>query len=189
MDVPQSVAQFGHRGIARDDDDFIAAYVLNYIIGGGGFSSRLMEEVREKRGLAYSVYSNLYPYRHGAVFVGNVATKNEAVGQSLSVIQDELTRLAQQGPSDEELDSAKAYLTGAYALRFESSTSIASQLLWIQIEDLGMNYIQRRNALVEAVTMDDIKRVAKRLLAADRLITTIVGKPVEPKVIPTGAPG
>ncbi len=190
MDVPQSVAQFGHRGIARDDDDFIAAYVLNYIIGGGGFSSRLMEEVREKRGLAYSVYSNLYPYQHGAVFVGNVATKNEAVGQSLTVIQDELLRLSEQGPSQEELDSAKSYLTGAYALRFESSTSIASQLLWIQIEDLGIDYITKRNALVEAVTMDDIKRVAKRLLAADQLITTIVGKPVEPaEIIPAGAPG
>lgn len=189
MDVPQSVAQFGHRGIARDDEDFIAAYVLNYIIGGGGFSSRLMEEVREKRGLAYSVYSNLYPYQHGAVFVGHVATKNEAVGQSLSVIEDELMRLANEGPSEEELESAKAYLTGAYALRFESSTSIASQLLWIQIEELGIDYIQKRNALVEAITMEDVKRVAKRLLAADQLITTIVGKPVEPKVIVDGAPG
>jgi len=190
MDVPQSVAQFGLRGISRHDDDFIAGYVLNYIIGGGGFSSRLMEEVREKRGLAYSVYSNLYPFKHGAVFVGNVATKNEALGQSLTVIEDELTRLAAQGPSDEELDSAKSYLTGAYALRFESSSSIASQLLWIQIEDLGIDYVKRRNALVDAVTMDDVKRVAKRLLTADQLITTIVGKPVEPAgVIPAGAPG
>ncbi len=190
MDVPQSVAQFGLRGISRHDDDFIAAYVLNYIIGGGGFSSRLMEEVREKRGLAYSVYSNLYPYMHGAVFVGNVATKNEAVGQSLAVIETELSRLAEQGPSVEELDSARAYLTGAYALRFESSSSIASQLLWIQIEDLGIDYVTKRNALIEAVTMDDVKRVAKHLLSADQLITTIVGKPVEPAaVIPAGAPG
>jgi len=190
MDVPQSVAQFGLRGISRHDDDFIAAYVLNYIIGGGGFSSRLMEEVREKRGLAYSVYSNLYPYMHGAVFVGNVATKNEAVGQSLAVIETELSRLAEQGPSVDELDSARAYLTGAYALRFESSSSIASQLLWIQIEDLGIDYVTKRNALIEAVTMDDVKRVAKHLLSADQLITTIVGKPVEPaKMIPAGAPG
>jgi zinc protease len=119
-----------------------------------------------------------------------VATKNEALNQSLTVIQDELTRLAEQGPSDEELESAKSYLTGAYALRFESSSSIASQLLWIQIEDLGIDYIKKRNALVEAVTMDAVKRVAKRLLAADQLITTIVGKPVEPAaIIPTGAPG
>jgi zinc protease len=177
MDVPQSVAQFGHRGIARKDDDFIAAYVLNYIIGGGGFASRLMEEVREKRGLAYSVHSNLFPYQHGAVFVGNVATKNEAVGQSLEVIESELRRLAEQGPTAEELSSAKSYLTGAYALRFESSSSIANQLLWIQIEDLGIDYVNRRNELIEAVSLDDIKRVAKRLIEADRLITTIVGKP------------
>jgi len=187
MNVPQSVAQFGHRGFARKDPDFIAAYVLNYIIGGGGFSSRLMEEVREKRGLAYSVYSNLYPFEHGAVFIGNVATKNDAVGQSLDVIESELKRLANNGPSADELASAKSYLTGAYALRFESSTSIASQLLSIQIEDLGIDYVQKRNALIEQVELEDIKRVANRLFEADRLITTIVGKPVEPRV--GAAPG
>ncbi len=181
MDVPQSVAQFGHRGIARKDDDFIAAYVLNYIIGGGGFSSRLMEEVREKRGLAYSVHSNIFPFQHGPVFIGNVATKNEAVSQSLEVIESELKRLAEQGPTAEELDNAKSYLTGAYALRFESSTGIANQLLWLQIEDLGIDYVNRRNELVQAVTLDDIRRVAKRLIEADRLITTIVGKPVAAK--------
>jgi zinc protease len=179
MDVPQSVAQFGHRGLARKDRDFMAAYVLNYIAGGGGFSSRLMEEVREKRGLAYSVYSNLYPYEHGAVFIGNVATKNEEVGQSLQVIESELKRLAEHGPSADELASAKSYLTGAYALRFESSTAIANQLLWIQIEDLGIDYVDKRNASIESVTLDDVRRVAKRLIEADRLITTIVGKPVE----------
>jgi zinc protease len=190
MDVPQSVAQFGHRGIARKDNDFIPAYMLNYILGGGGFSSRLMEEVREKRGLAYSVNSNLFPYKHGSVFVGNVATKNEAVGQSLEVIESELKRLAEQGPTEEELADAKSYLTGAYALRFESSASIANQLLWIQIEDLGIDYVNKRNALIEAVTLEDIKRVAKRLIDADHLITTIVGRPAQPVVVvPAGAPG
>jgi zinc protease len=187
MDVPQSVAQFGHRAFSRKDDDFMAAYILNYIIGGGGFSSRLMEEVREKRGLAYSVHSNLFPYQHGAVFVGNVATQNERVSQSLEVIESELRRLAEEGPRAEELASAKSYLTGAYALRFESSSSIANQLLWIQIEDLGIDYIDRRNELIENVSLDDIKRVARRLIEADRLITTIVGKPVEAR--PKAAPG
>jgi zinc protease len=187
MNVPQSVAQFGHRAFPRKDDDFMAAYILNYIIGGGGFSSRLMEEVREKRGLAYSVHSNLFPYQHGAVFVGNVATQNERVGQSLEVIESELRRLAEEGPSAEELAGAKSYLTGAYALRFESSSSIANQLLWIQIEDLGIDYIDRRNTLIEDVSLDDIRRVAKRLIEADRLITTIVGKPVEAR--PKAAPG
>ena len=179
MEVPQSVAQFGHRAFSRKDDDFMAAYILNYIIGGGGFSSRLMEEVREKRGLAYSVHSNIFPYQHGAVFVGRVATKNEAVAQSLAVIESALKRLAEEGPSAEELASAKSYLTGAYALRFESSSSIANQLLWIQIEDLGIDYVDKRNELIEQVTLEDIMRVAKRLIEADRLITTIVGKPVE----------
>ena len=188
MDVPQSVAQFGFRGIPRDDDDFIPAYILNYIIGGGGFSSRLMEEVREKRGLAYSVHSNLYPYRHGAVFVGNVATKNEAVGQSLQVIKSELEAISEEGLTEDQLNAAKAYLTGAYALRFESSSGIASQLLWIQIEDLGIDYIAKRNALIEAVTLEDVKRIAKRLLAPDQLITTIVGRPTE-EPVPAGAPG
>jgi zinc protease len=187
MDVPQSVAQFGHRAFARKDEDFMATYILNYIIGGGGFSSRLMEEVREKRGLAYSVHSNIFPYQHGAVFVGNVATQNEAVGQSLQVIESELKRLAEEGPNAEELADAKSYLTGAYALRFESSSSIANQLLWIQIEGLGIDYVDRRNALIELVSLDDIKRVAKRLIEADRLITTIVGKPVDTK--PLGEPG
>jgi zinc protease len=187
MNVPQSVAQFGHRAFPRKDDDFMATYILNYIIGGGGFSSRLMEEVREKRGLAYSVHSNLFPYQHGAVFVGNVATQNERVGQSLEVIESELRRLAEEGPSAEELAGAKSYLTGAYALRFESSSSIANQLLWIQIEDLGIDYIDRRNTLIEDVSLDDIRRVAKRLIEADRLITTIVGKPVEAR--PKAAPG
>jgi len=179
MDVPQSVAQFGHRAFSRKDDDFMAAYMLNYIIGGGGFSSRLMEEVREKRGLAYSVHSNLFPYQHGAVFVGNVATKNEAVAQSLDVIESELRRLAEEGPSPDELANAKSYLTGAYALRFESSSSIANQLLWIRIEDLGIDYVDKRNEMIAKVSLDDIKRVAKRLIEADRLITTIVGKPVD----------
>ena len=188
MDVPQSVAKFGFRGIPRRDDDFIPAYILNYVIGGGGFSSRLMEEVREKRGLAYSVTSNLLPYRHGSVFVGNVATKNEAVGQSLQVIKTELENVGESGLTPDQLNAAKAYLTGAYALRFESSSSIANQLLWIQIEDLGIDYVTKRNALIEAVTLEDVKRVAGRLLAPDQLITTIVGQPVE-EPASAGAPG
>ena len=188
MNVPQSFAQFGFRGIPRHDDDFIPAYILNYIIGGGGFSSRLMEEVREKRGLAYSVTSNLFPYRHGSVFVGNVATKNEALGQSLQVIRDELEDVAEYGLTPDQLKAAKSYLTGAYALRFESSSSIANQLLWVQIEDLGIDYVAKRNALIEAVTLDDVRRVAGRLLAPDQLITTIVGQPVEEPVT-AGAPG
>lgn len=184
MDVPQSVAQFGMPGIKRNDDDFVPSYILNYILGGGGFNSRLMEEVREKRGLAYSVYSYLSPYKHSAVYVGNVATENKSVGKSLEVIEAELKRMAEEGPSAEELKNAKQYLTGSYPLRFDSSSKIASQLFWAQIEDLGIDYFDKRNGMIEAITLDDVKRVAKRLLAGDGLIVTIVGKPTPSEAKP-----
>lgn len=177
MNVPQSVAVFGHGGFKRKDKDFIASYVLNYILGGGGFNSRLTEEVREKRGLAYSVYSYLSPYRHAAIYAGNVATENKSMVRSLEVIENELKRMADKGPSARELKNAKQYLTGSYPLRFDTSSKIASQMMWVQIEDLGLDYFDTRNSKIEAVTLQDIRRVAKRLLKADGLIVTIVGKP------------
>lgn len=177
MDVPQSVVQFGAPGIAREDDDFMAAFVLNQILGGGGFASRLTEEVREKRGLAYSVYSYLQPYRRTAIFAGGVATKNEEVGRSLDVIRSELRRMAEDGPTPEELKNAKDYLTGSFALRFDTNAKIANQLLGFLFEGYGIDYIDKRNGLVNAVTLDDVKRVAARLLKADELIVTVVGKP------------
>jgi zinc protease len=176
--VPQSVVTFGQPGLKRSDPDFMAAYILNYIIGGGGFSSTLMQEVREKRGLAYSVYTYLYPLDRAALFLGGVATKNEAVSQSINVIRDELTRIAASGPTADELENAKRYLTGSYALRFDSSVKIANTLLWTQIEDLGMDYIDKRNSLVEAVTLGDVKRVAAQLIKPGNLVITVVGQPV-----------
>jgi len=177
MDVPQSVATFGMLGIPRKDPDFMPAFVLNQILGGGGFASRLTEEVREKRGLAYSVYSYLQPYQHVSIFGGGVATKNEEIGQSLDVIRSELKRMADQGPTEAELENAKKYLTGSFALRFDSNAKIANQLLWMLREDMGIDYVDKRNGLVEAVTLQDLQRVAKRLLKADDLIITVVGKP------------
>ena len=120
MAVPQSVARFGLGAMNRKDSDFITAFVLNHIIGGGGFSARLMEEVREKRGLAYSVYSYLQPFDAASLFVGGVATKNEQMKQSLDIIRAELKRMADLGPTDKELDGAKSNLTGSFALRFDT---------------------------------------------------------------------
>lgn len=177
MPVPQSVAIFGFEGIARDDPDFVPAYVMNHILGGGGFASKLMEEVREKRGLAYSVYSYLQPYDRAAIFAGSVATKNEKLKESLDVIRAEIKQMAQEGPSQTELDNAKSYLTGSYALRFDTSSKIASQLLGIQQEDLGLDYVNTRNELIAAVTLADIKRVAERMLKPENLIVAVVGQP------------
>lgn len=177
MDVPQSVAKFGFAALPRKHPDFVPSFVLNHIIGGGGFSSRLMEEVREKRGLAYSVYSYIEPLQNSALMVGSVATKNDEIAQSLDVIKSELQRMATEGPSAKELADAKSFLTGSYALRFDTSPKIASQLLAIQLEDLGIDYIDKRNSQIEAVTLDEIKRVGQTLMKTDNLIVVVAGKP------------
>ena len=177
MAVPQSSARIGGAAMLRKDPDFMAAYVLNHILGGGGFSSRLMEEVREKRGLAYSVYSFIQPMKQGSVFMGGVATKNEEVGQSLDVISGELKRITADGPTARELEGAKSNLTGSFALRFDTNAKIANQLLYFLGEGFAPDYVEKRNAEVDAVTLDDVKRVAKRLFEKNEFLTVIVGKP------------
>jgi zinc protease len=177
MDVPQSVAVFGLPAMPRKDPDFMAAFVLNQLIGGGGFASRLMEEVREKRGLAYSVYSYLQPFKHTSVLSGGVATRADAIQQSLDVIRKELKHIADEGPTPQEWENAKSYLIGSYALRFDTNAKIASQLLGLLEDDFGPDYVENRNKMIEALTLDDAKRVAKRLLATDSLIITVVGQP------------
>lgn len=176
LDVPQSVVLAGGAGIARKDPDFMAAYVLNHILGGGSFSSRLYREVRERRGLAYSVYSSLVPLDHTALFMYGTATRADRTNQTLDVLDTEIRRLAESGPEAQELADAKSYLIGSFALRFDSSSKIASQLVQLQLDDLGIDYIVKRNSLVEAVTLDDVKRVAKRLLDAGMLVA-VVGRP------------
>ncbi|MCY4035389.1 MAG: pitrilysin family protein [Hyphomicrobiales bacterium] len=174
---PQSLIQFGHDGITRDDPDFIAAYVMNHVLGGSVLVSRLGEEVREKRGLAYSVYSYLYPLDHASLFAGSLATENARAGEALKQVRLELARMQKEGVSQKELDDAKAYLVGSYPLRFDSNEKIALQLSYIQREELGIDYIDRRNALIESVTRDDVFRAAQRLLDPEKLLVVIVGEP------------
>ena len=176
LDVPQAVVTFGGPGIARSDPDFMPAYVVNHILGGGSFSSRLYREIREQRGLAYSVYSSLVWLRGTAMFMGGTATRADRTGETLDVMEKEIRRLADEGPTEDDLAKAKAYLKGSYALNLDTSTKIASQLVQIQIDELGIDYISRRNSLIDAVTLADTRRVAKRLLG-DGLLTTVVGRP------------
>lgn len=176
-DIPQSVIQFGARGLKRDDPDFVPAYVMNFVLGGGGFGSRLIEEVREKRGLSYSVYSYIYPLDHAGLFVGGAATRNDRARETIDILRKEIARMAKDGPSETELEEAKTYLTGSYPLRFDTNTKIAGELLGIQLEDLGIDYVENRNAMIEAVTIDDVRRVARELLKPDALIFSVVGQP------------
>jgi zinc protease len=177
FDIPQSVAIFGHEGLARDDPDFFPAYVLNEILGGGGFEARLMEEVREKRGLTYGVYSYLVPKDHAALYLGRVSSANDRIAEAIDVIRDEWTKMAENGVTEEELESAKTYLTGAYPLRFDGNGRIANILVGMQMDDLPVDYVVTRNDKVRAITLEDIQRVAARILKPDALRFVVVGQP------------
>jgi zinc protease len=173
--VPQSQVVFGEAGLARDDPDYYAAYVVNHILGGGGFTSLLTEEVREKRGLAYSVYSYLYPLDHAPIWLGGLGTSNGSVNQALDLVRAEIARVARGEIDQEQLDDAKTYLTGSFPLRLTSNDGIAQMLVGMQVDDLGIDYLTRRNAYIEAVTLDDARRAAARLYHPDALLMVVVG--------------
>ena len=175
--IPQSRVMFGAPGLKRDDPDWYAAYVLNYVLGGGGFSSRLNEEVREKRGLAYSVYSYLYPLDHAAIHLGGVGTQNQRVEEALKVIKEQIARAGEAGITVDELANAKTFLNGSFPLRLTSSGRIARLLRAIQRENFGLDYLERRAVLINSVTLEDIRRVAKRLLRPENLLIVVVGQP------------
>jgi len=176
LDVPQTVVDFGGPGIPRQDPDFMAAYLINHILGGGSTDSRLYQEVREKRGLVYSVSDSLVWLDHAAVMLGGTATRADRAGETVDLIEKEIRRFAEDGPTAGELMEAKRYLNSAFVLNLDSSTKIAALLVQLELDGFGTDYISRRTAMIEAVTLDDARRVAKRLLDKG-LLVTVVGKP------------
>ena len=177
LDVPQSVALFGHSGIPRDDPDFFPAFVANEIFGGSGLQSRLSLEVREERGLTYGIGSYLINFDYSDTLLGQFASANDRVAEAIEVVRAEWAKMAENGVTDDELDAAKTYLTGAYPLRFDSNASVARILVGMQLDGLPIDYIETRNGKVEAVTVEDVKRVAKRLYRPDDLRFVVVGQP------------
>jgi zinc protease len=187
--LPQSVVLFGKAGIKRGDPDYYAAYILNHILGGGGFTSRLVDQVREKRGLAYSVSSLLANFDHTAVMQAQTATKNATVEQAVKLVRAEWARLAENGPTPEELVNAKTFLTGSFPLQLDSTGRIAQMLVSLQVDHLGIDYLDRRNTLLESVTLEQAQRVAQRLFDPGPLSIVVVGPPGELKATrpaPTG---
>ena len=182
--LKQSNILFADRGLMRKDPDFYTAYVMNHILGGGGFTSRLYTEVREKRGLAYSVYTYLHPMDRSAIYAGGAGTANARVAETLKVVSDEWAKLAKDGVTEAELTAAKQYLTGSFPLRFTATERIASILVGMQTEDLGIDYLDKRNSYIEAVSLDDIRRVARKLLHPDDLTVVVVGQPKDVKPTP-----
>ena len=177
VDVPQSTIRFGLPGIPRHDPDFWPGVVVNHILGGGVFSARLFREVREKRGLAYSVHSQLASLDHSSLFSGGTSTKNERAAESLSVIEEEIAKLAAEGPSADELDKAQKYLIGSYALRFDTSTKIAGNLVSLQLDGHPVEFLDERNGKIAAVTLEDTLRVARRLFQGKKLLVAAAGRP------------
>ena len=174
---PQSTVLFAQKGITRDDPDFFPAYILNEILGGGRFTARLMTEVRDKRGLTYGIGSYLVPMDHAEMIVGQFASANGKVAEAIAVTRAEWARMANGGVTQEELAKTKTYLTGSYPLRFDGNGPIARILVGMQTDHLGIDYAKTRNAKIEAVTVADIARVAKRILKPDALRFVVVGEP------------
>ena len=170
---PQTSLVFGHRGIGYDDALFFPAFVMNSILGGSGFSSRLTEEVREARGLAYSVYSYFLNLQHGDLWLGSVASDNKTTQQALDVIRAEMRRITKEGVDAARLEAAKTYMTGAYALRFDSGAKIAKQLIGVQLSGWPIAYFKTRNAQINAVRAEDVQAAAQRLLADDLLLVSV----------------
>lgn len=175
--IPQSVISFAGEGLARKDRDFYAATVMNHMLGGGGFTSRLYNEVREKRGLAYSVGTSLHPLDRAALLLGGAGTANAQAAETIRIVREEWSRFAEKGVTEEDLADAKAYLTGSFPLRFTASDHIASTLVGMQLDDLGIDYLERRNGLIDAVTRDDVNRVARTYLDGKALVFVVVGSP------------
>lgn len=176
-DIPQSWVVFGHEGVRRDHPEYYTAAVVNYILGGGSFASRLYEQVREERGLVYSVYTYLDPREHAALLAGGLGTGNAQVGEAVEVVREQWRRLAEEGPTREEVEDAKTYLIGNFALNLASTSDIASVLRAIQLHDLGIDHLERRDDLIESVTFEDARRFAGKLLDPDALTVVAVGKP------------
>jgi zinc protease len=187
MDVPQPSVFFGLPGVLRSDPQFMPGYIANYILGGGGFSSRLTNEVREKRGLTYDISTSLQTERKAGYVLGDVATKRGSVRQTIDVIRSTLRDFAANGPTDAELADAKTYLTGSFPLAFSSNAGIASQLNIFQRVGLGVDYVKKRNASIDAITLDQVKLAAKRLFDPARMTVVVAGNPGTPAKPPGSA--
>jgi len=171
----QSTLILGHAGLRRDAPDFFPALVMNHILGGGGFGSRLTTDLREERGLVYGVGSGFDIPQERGLFTIQLATKNESAAEAEAVVRDQLRRMRDQGVTDDELEAAKAYLTGSFPLRLDGDAKLASYLLFMERHQLGLDYLQRFPTLVDAVTRDQVAAAARHYLDPDGLIVVVVG--------------
>ena len=189
LPVPQTSIIMGHKGISRQNPDYFATLLMNHIFGSGGFSSILMEEVREKRGLAYGIYSYFEPLPHWGAFQVSVKTKNESAFEVVDLVKAEIEKLKENGVSDEAYQEAMDYMIGSFPLRLDSNADILTYLTFMQTENMGADYLDKWLDNMRKVTRDDIHRVAKKYLKPDDMVVVMVGQPgVASKPQKTAAP-
>lgn len=172
--ITQANIDMGNIGISRENPDFYAVMIMNYILGGGGFSSRLMDNIRDNKGLAYDVHSVFSAQKEPGAFSVSIQTKNESANEVIAETLKEIRRIQTETVSDKELADAKAYFTGSFPLKMDTYAKIAGILTSIEIYNLGLDYPQKYSALINAVTREDIKRVAKQYLHPDSLVIVVV---------------
>jgi len=181
-ELTQANIMLGHAGVPRRHPDYYAIQVMNYILGGGGFSSRAMDSIRNERGLAYSVYSYFGADQSHGSFQFVMQTKNESAGEAIGLARDEIRKLREQSVSEQELSDAKNYLTGSFPLRFDTNRRVAGFLGQVELFGLGLDFADRYSGLIGKVTREDVLRVAKQFLQPEKLITVIVGDQKKIKV-------
>lgn len=175
-DLTQATIILGHLGIKRDNPDFYAISVMNYILGGGGFASRLVQNIRDSKGLAYDVRSSFSPKKEVGSFSVSVQTKNETAGLAIKEIIKEIKRIREEGVTEEELSDAKGYLTGSFPLRIDTNAEVARILASIEFYNLGLDYPEKYKALINGITRDDVLRVARKYLDPENFVLVIVAK-------------
>ena len=175
LNNPQTKVLFALKGIKRQDPDYYAAYLLNHIFGGDGFSARLVQQVREKNGLAYYIGTTLQSNDEADLFMGTVATKNESVDKSVAIIKYEFQKLSEKGVTEKELEEAKSYITGSFGLNLDKNEKLALFLTSMQLNNLGKDYLEKRNDYFNSVTLDQVNKVVKELIRPEKLVFIRVG--------------
>ncbi len=174
---PQTSVVFGHNGLDRTDEKYFAARIANYVLGGGGFQSKLYKKIREENGLVYSIYSYLLPNAGGGIILGGFQTKNENVYTTLNLLKKEWLKMREEGISQEELDNAKSYFIGSFSRSFSSTKSIAALLNTVQTYELGIDYFKKRTKIIEDLDLTFVNSVCKDFFRPNELFFAIVGDP------------
>ena len=177
METPQTTVVFGQKGVSRKNKDYFAARIINYVLGGGGFQSRLYKEIREKKGLVYSVYSYLLPFEKTGIILGGFQTRNKSVNETIGKVKDEWKKIKKNGISKQELINAKTYFKGSFSRNFTSTLSIANLLMVVQYYDLGENYFVNRDLMIDNIKLNHVNKLADELFNSDELFFMVVGKP------------